>query len=425
MRIFSRLLSPNEIRAHNLFIALLSCTAEMGNKQPSRSTSSEKQPTKTCGWTTDAFKVPDGWVAPTYIVNLDDDPTNRWKQIGRVYKKEIKEIFEEIKKTLPEGVFPLVGIFGKELDSLLPPPYPDELRGLAEVTGIPVGELFLFQLAYDITAYCSSVVARSCEGKLLHGRNLDMPAEAALQAILPATRKATLTVDFQRARVTVYSGVVVAGQIGLFTGQKPHSFTITINERRQGSFLINILHLLRDHPGSALGFLVRDALADPDINYQGALNRLMYVPMIASCYVIIAGTKPGEGAVISRKRMGPVKPLSDGVWKLPGGDSNNPWYLWQSNNDHWTRPPDIQPGGGNASSTDSYQRQVAGKEAMNEMGQSNLSPQNLIETDRDALSVYPVLGPHTWYSIIMTAAEPSLMKTWVRDKPEPTQQQRA
>ena len=379
----------------------------MENKQ-NRPQPSEGTP-QMSGWTTDGITVPDGWPAPEYIINLDADPKDRWKKIGEIYKTEVKQAMEAIKTTIPEFVFMLVDKIGSELDSLLPQPYSDELRGLAEVTDIKVGELFLLNLAYDITAHCTGIVAQSSDGKLLHARNLDMPSDPQFLAILKNARKMTFTAHFQRGGKTVYSGVTSAGAIGLATGQKPNSFTININERRTGSIWTNIFTLLRDHPGSAICFLVRDALGDPDMNYQGVLNRMTYIPMIASCYVIIGGTKPGEGAVISRDRREAVKPLSNGIWKLDASEGR--WYLLQTNNDHWTKPPNIEPAGHDDLTKFSYEREVAGNTAMANMGQSNLSPQGLI----DVLSTGPVFNKHTLYTTVMTAAGPSLDKSWIRD----------
>ena len=384
----------------------------MGNTQ--NQPQSSEGTAQTSGWTTDGITVPEGWPAPEYIINLDADPKDRWKEIGEVYKTEVKQAMEELKtsKKIPGFVMELVDTFGSELDSLLPQPYSDELRGLAEVVEIPVGELFLLNLAYDITAHCTGIVAQSTEGKVLHARNLDMPADPEFQALLKVSRKMTFTAHFQRGGETVYSGETFAGLIGLATGQKPNSFTININERRTGSMWTNILNLLRDHPGSAICFLVRDALADPDINYQGVLNRMTYIPMIASCYVIIGGTKPGEGAVIARDRREAVKPFSNGIWKLDA--SGGTWYLLQTNNDHWTKPPNVEPAGHDDLTKSSYEREVTGNRAMATMGQSNLSPQGLI----DVLSTDPVFNPHTLYTTVMTAADPALNKSWIRDKPE-------
>ena len=380
----------------------------MGNKAPTSSASAsarDQQPQ--WPW------VPHSKPMDIRIINLDADPKDRWKEIGKEYKTQLKQIIEEMKKTIPESVLPLFDKFGSELDSLLPQPYSGELRGLAEVTEIPVGELFVFNLVYDITAHCTSIVAqRSKYAQPLHARNLDMPPE--VKDITSISRHATFTVQFQRAGETVYSGVTTVGIIGLLTGQKPNSFTITVNERRTGSIWTNIFHILRDHPGSAITFQVRDALADPDLNYQGVLKRMIDIPMIAACYVIIAGTKPGEGAVITRDREEAVKPFDKGVWKL--NDSDGTWYLLQTNTDHWTKPPNLEPSGHDEQAMFSYRRQVVGNKQMGQMGPSNLSPQNLINP---VLSTVPVLNEHTLYSTVMSAADPSLEKSWIRDYPPP------
>lgn len=145
------------------------------------------------------------------------------------------------------------------------------------------------------------------------------------------------------------------------------------------------------------------------MNYQGVLQQMTYIPMIASCYVIIGGMNRGEGVVITRDRREAVKPFSNGVWKL---GASGGWHVLQTNNDHWTRPPNAEPHA--AQKTDSYERQVTGNAQMVQMGQSNLSPEGLLYV----LSTDPVFNSHTLYTTIMTAADPSLNKSWIRDKTE-------
>jgi len=38
------------------------------------------------------------------------------------------------------------------LDNVLPQPFSDEIRGISEVTGVPLGYLVLGNIFYDITA---------------------------------------------------------------------------------------------------------------------------------------------------------------------------------------------------------------------------------------------------------------------------------
>ena len=350
-------------------------------------------------------------IAKEYVINLDIAAEDRWKQIGLDYKDDLQEAMATLKKNVPEAVVLLIDEIGEDLDKLLPSPYKEELLGLAEASEVPVGELFLLNLSYDITARCTSVVAQDTSGKVLHGRNLDMPSDESFLSLTEIARKMVITVHFQKEGETVYTGTTIAGLIGLATGQKPNSFTITVNERRTGTYWTNILSLMYDSPGSAIGFVIRDALADPDIDYQGVLNRMTYIPLIAACYITIAGTKPGEGAVISRDRKEAVKPFSNGVWKLDA-DSGQ-WYLLQTNCDHWTAPPDLGPTSSNPNDPEilqwAYERETVGNEAMNNITQNNITAESMLTV----LSTDPVLNSETLFTTVMSAADPSLYQSWV------------
>ena len=94
------------------------------------------------------------------------------------------------------------------------------------------------------------------------------------------------------------------------------------------------------------------------MNYQGVLNRMTYIPRIASS--LVHGTRPGEGAVISRDRREAVKPFSNGIWKLDASEGR--WYVLQTNNDHWTKPPNIEPAGHDDLTNYSYERKWLGRQ---------------------------------------------------------------
>ena len=55
----------------------------------------------------------------------------------------------------------------------MPQPYQDELLGIANVTGINLGEIVLVNIFYEVNAFCTSIVAEDPSGKLYHARNLD------------------------------------------------------------------------------------------------------------------------------------------------------------------------------------------------------------------------------------------------------------
>ena len=69
-------------------------------------------------------------------------------------------------------VFNIRGLKGKVADSL-PAPYGDEIKGIANVTGINLGEVVLFNIFYEVFTLCTSLVAQDANGNVYHARNLD------------------------------------------------------------------------------------------------------------------------------------------------------------------------------------------------------------------------------------------------------------
>lgn len=353
-----------------------------------------------------------------FVVNLDSKEERRWDEIGRAYATDIKKVTELFKSGtcqfpgLPkEMIGDTLEYLGKNLEMLLPSPYKEELQGLAEVTGVPIGDLFFTNLGYDLTANCTSIVSQTTDGKIFHARNLDLPPE--FEPILAVSRDLVITVHFRKDGKIIYSGVTTAGYIGLVTGQKPRSFTITHNGRRTGYTWLDVLERLQEFPGAEVGLVIRDALADPDITFYRAMDKMKDVPLIASSYITIAGMQAGEGVVITRDREGVTKPY-EGVWKLDA--DSGIWYVVQTNNDHWTEPPNLQPP--SVVGSDSYQRQKDAVKHMYELGRCNIDPKELF----DVLSKPLTLNSRTIYTSVMSAAEPSLLKTWtwVRELPRKT-----
>lgn len=79
----------------------------------------------------------------------------------------------------------------------------------------------------------------------------------------------------------------------------PHRFSISINERLSPNILGNLLEIIENQNASVISFLVRELL-ESSATYEEALNVLSTHPLIADCYIIIAGTQSGQGTVITR-----------------------------------------------------------------------------------------------------------------------------
>lgn len=332
-------------------------------------------------------------VAPRFAINLDLPPKQRWNEVVHEYSDQIEQLLTFLKKYIPSEALDVLGVIGLKVEAVIPYPYNQELMGIAEnLKGVNIGDMILANTLYEITAWshdgfkaCTSIIAEDSNGMMFHGRNLDYTLVNYLGNL-------TITVDFQKAGVTVYTGTTFAGFIGLLTGQKPHCYTISLDERDRGEPWMNAIDALVDGLSAVAAFRIRDALASDELDYEKALVFLADKPLIAPCYIIIGGAKPSQGAVITRDRIAVLD-----LWKI--NVDKGAWFLVETNYDHWEAPP-----------TDDDRRTPAIK-AMNEVGQEKLGAVGLF----DVLSTPPVLNNRTTYTVVMSAAQPELYNTLIRN----------
>ena len=84
--------------------------------------------------------------------------------------------------------------------------------------------------------------------------------------------KLTIIVDFKENGETVYTGTTFAGDVGLISGQKPNSFTMATNERDTGDWWVNGLEALVTGIDGAVLMLIRDTIADPEMDFKTAVE---------------------------------------------------------------------------------------------------------------------------------------------------------
>ncbi|XP_064918988.1 N-acylethanolamine-hydrolyzing acid amidase isoform X2 [Columba livia] len=230
--------------------------------------------------------------------------------------------------------------------------------------------------------FCTSIVAQDDKGNIYHGRNLDYD-------FVDILRKVTVDVQFTRRGQIAYQGTTFLGYVGLWTGQSPHKFTVSGDEREGGRWWENAIaaFLNRNYPVS---WLVRDTLSRAE-DFQAAVLRLAAVPIIAEVYYIVGGVSPKEGMVITRNRRGPAD-----LWPLD--PLYGAWFRVETNYDHWTTPPPFDD------------RRTPAIKALNATGQQNINFDTLFKV----LSVEPVLNSNTVYTTVMSAAFPEKYQTWIR-----------
>ncbi|XP_026994212.1 N-acylethanolamine-hydrolyzing acid amidase isoform X2 [Tachysurus fulvidraco] len=336
-------------------------------------------------WLPFALTVCDANFPPPVVnISLDEAPEVRWWPLKNLYSKDFlqKAAAQVIDSTVPAWVHHAIKPVVRALERFTPQPYAGEIRGMADLYGSDISDILMLNFAYEVSAFCTSIVAQGTEGKIYHGRNLDYPHDVL--------KNLTIDVQFIKNGEVAYRGTTFAGYVGLWTGQSKNKFTVTGNQRDKGHWWDNIISavLLKNSPVS---WLLRETLEGAS-DFLNAVILLSKTPIITDVYYIVGGANPGEGVVITRDRNGPAD-----IWPLDTLNGN--WYRVQTNNDHWLPPPRRDT------------RLEVAMKALNTTGENNMNVSSLYQV----LSVTPVCNSITVYTTVMNAAAPEEYRTVVRE----------
>ena len=238
---------------------------------------------------------------PRYVVDLDAPPEQRWRHVVADYSDRLPGVIGLADEILGD-------LGGKIVEPLLATAASvglvhcgDELRGVSEATGIPLGRVVMLQIAYEAFAACTSIVTEGEDGHPLHIRTMDWD--------MPELMPLTIEVVFVRGGQVVFSATTWAGYIGILTGVRPGGFSVSVNYRRSEgmneqplkAFAKNLQRGLACH--WPISFLVRAALEGCG-SYDEACAMFQTEGLIAPTYLTLCGVLPGEGCVLSRDREG-------------------------------------------------------------------------------------------------------------------------
>jgi hypothetical protein len=157
---------------------------------------------------------------PTYTLDLDWAPRQRWKHIVANYPRLHPMVLSCVAQAYDGFGFPgftrpflnliLSGVVKKLANEELN----EEIMGISEVTGCPMWALIFYNICYDFMAGCSSggIKAIGEEGKdeMFHYRNLDWHMEE--------TRQTTIKVIYTRGGKSVLEAIHYVGMVGIATG---------------------------------------------------------------------------------------------------------------------------------------------------------------------------------------------------------------
>uniref|UniRef100_A0A8C1YU26 Acid ceramidase n=1 Tax=Cyprinus carpio TaxID=7962 RepID=A0A8C1YU26_CYPCA len=339
-----------------------------------------------------------------YTVNLDLPPSERWTQ---VIKDKNTEVAVSLLMHCLLGLrpWPLLCICMSTLPLIvdtLPQPFNEEIKGIAAVSGIPLGEITLFNIFYEVFTVCTSVVAEDFNGNIYHARNLDFglfmgwDRHNKTWTLTEKLKPLVVNVNFQRGNKTVFKSTNFAGYVGILTGIRPGEFSLTVNERFSvdGGYVGILEWILGWRDGMWMGFLTRKVLENAT-SYEDAKNQLSQTELLAPAYFILGGNGTGQGCVITRTRINTLD-----IWELDMKLGR--WYVLETNYDHWEKPMIFDD------------RRTPAMKCMNQATQANISLASIY----DVLSTKPVLNKLTTYTSLMDVSAGTL-ESYIRDCPNP------
>jgi len=318
---------------------------------------------------------------PTYVINLDLPPNQRWTEIcsNSSYKTVMSGLLDALEHFFDNST--IIADMGKLINEFyFPTEYAQEIQGCAAAMGVEYGWLSWVNLGYEVSEGCTSIVAQDPNGLIYHVRNMDFWDGIWLTDHL---KNLTITIDYQKSGKTLFYATSFAGYVGVLSGMKPNAFSISINTRyypQHGlkNFLYEVVAAVMEKNNSLVSFLSREVMTNEN-DWQSAVEGLSNGALIADVYYTVGGVSAYEGAVISRNRLN----ASD-VWVL----NETHWYEVQTNYDHWKQPPWFDD------------RVVPANDAMDAMGQANVGYPGLFKV----LSVKPVLNLQSTFTMLASPA---------------------
>jgi N-acylethanolamine-hydrolysing acid amidase len=226
--------------------------------------------------------------------------------------------------------------------------------GLARALGVSVGDIVIVNLIYQIEdigvtcdrrnttgpcppGICTGAVVNgqgASSGEVWQGRNLDWNLDASLLQY-------TLHVDYQRDNKTVFSGVQIAGQVGVLHGMRFGGFSAQLNARNQGGNVLSNLFEQILLGGRCPSHTLRYALENK-VDFSTAETFLSSERLANPVYYVMAGIAHGEGVILSRDRARLVDAWH--LFETPDKDKQQiniqpDWFRLQTNYDHWEVVP--------------------------------------------------------------------------------------
>jgi len=274
-----------------------------------------------------------------YTINLDLAPEERFKELVLDHKNYIHVVVAALRLLFS-------GNSAKQFLNATNPSdeHRREMEGIASALGLKYEDALMANFFYElsectgsetmpeewrsvVSRSCTGIVAQSSDGTVYHARNMDYPT-----AFAPLQYDGT----FIKGGKVVFEGTSFAATVGMGGScVVPGKWSAEINARdsNKASFKDALDHASKGWLGFPM--LLRQG-CEHGGDFEAGLKYLSETPMISAGYLTIAGAAPGEGAILTRNATG----TDTDILRLKDGrPADKPWYLIQTNYDHWTQAP--------------------------------------------------------------------------------------
>lgn len=219
------------------------------------------------------------------IIDQSLPASERWKLKG----DQVRQI-QELVATYVEDMGG-VGQFGSDIinyaGSQLKQEYVEELESIVRQCALPLEELLLTNLYYDlfkVVMGCTAFAIDTPNGPI-HARNLDWWTKNNLLCTHTA-----ITEYLPGENTYGFKAVGWPGYAAVLSGMAPNRFSITLNA------------VLSDEPhgvSNSISFLLRTVLATAK-DYHSAVEILSKAEIVPDCLLLVSGVNKGEMCVIER-----------------------------------------------------------------------------------------------------------------------------
>ncbi|KAF8382655.1 hypothetical protein PRIPAC_71797 [Pristionchus pacificus] len=323
-----------------------------------------------------------------YKINLDAEAHDMWREIATEYSEKMVLAIDVVKNMVTsfggdEAWDTLLGLMVNTPD-MLTEPYSTEIKAMADLTQIPLNELTLLNLFYEIAKACTSLVAMDHNGKVFHGRNLDFGflfiwnTDDHTWDLTRRLKDLVVQYEFEKEGKLLFKAVTFAGHLGILTAVRPGAYSLS-SDTRFGSSLDTLTNFFLNGLDPDQQFILyanREMMTNYD-NFEDAKNYIENIHFLARGYFIMGHTQ--GGMVVTRSYNG-----TDHEAVIDPKQSNG-WYVLETNYD-WNEP-------------DIYldDRTIPGNKCMQQLGRKRVTKEGIFQV----MSSKTTLNKATVYTSIM------------------------